>query len=319
MSLKIINIGTLCLSSVSLFGSIALDMKNRKTAGLTTPNGVIGLILRISLFVWSIESIFVALKAETYVTDNMSLVEQRVGITPNFTAAQATVSLATICLFGIFIYYWVSVSALMPQSKLLGDAKKMIDKYPLMVPIGLAVYYVIYLGFFFGPLVIWNGQLLRYSFWRALIQAVVQIILGLFLLPVLLYLIYALIRYIAAKSIAQSGETGLDKVTMALLRIIFTNIALIFFLILAPATNLVLDRTLLFQEIPFTHPVYSKPATTMMGVAQGITGLVGFIVSLIFLGKYMPVKRRTNSGSSKGKANQVSDRSRVDAKASATN
>ncbi|KAJ2987872.1 hypothetical protein HDV02_005908, partial [Globomyces sp. JEL0801] len=107
----------------------------------------------------------------------------------------------------------------------------------------------------------------------------VQIILGLFLLPVLLYLIFALVRYIAMKSIAKSGESVFDKVIMALLRIIFTNIILICFLVISPATNLVLDRTLLFQEIPLTHPVYSKPATTSMTATQTITNLHGFIVS----------------------------------------
>ncbi|KAI8894297.1 hypothetical protein BC833DRAFT_652213 [Globomyces pollinis-pini] len=317
MSSKILNLGALALSGIMVFVSVILDVKNRKTAGFGTPNGVIGLILRISMFTWSIESAFVYLKAETYVIDNMSLAEQRVGINPNFTAAQATISLAVMCLFGIFTYYWVSVSALMPQSKLLGNAKKMIDNNPLMVPIGLIVYYVIYLGFFFGPLFIWNGQILRYTFWRALIQAVVQIILGLFLLPVLLYLVYALVRYIATKSIAKSGETGYDKVTLALIRIIFTNIVLICFLILAPATNLVLDRTLLFQEISLSHPVYSKPATTMMGAPQTITNLSGFFVSLIFLGKYITVKQRSTSGASQGKTNN-SERSQVAVKASVT-
>ncbi|KAI8894296.1 hypothetical protein BC833DRAFT_605455, partial [Globomyces pollinis-pini] len=206
----------------------------------------------------------------------------------------------------------------MPQSKLLANFKKLIDKYPLMIPIGLAVYYVIYLCCFFGPLLVWNGQWLRYSFWRALIQALVQIILGLFLLPVLLYLIFALVRYIASKSIAKSGESGFDNVTMALLRIIFTNIVLICFLILAPATNLVLDRTLLFQEIPLTHPVYSKPAITLMGTPQTITNLVGFFISLIFLGKYITVKKRTTSASSHGKTNHASERSHVAVKASVT-
>ncbi|KAJ2995049.1 hypothetical protein HDV02_001126 [Globomyces sp. JEL0801] len=319
MSSKILNFSALALSSFSLLVSIALDVKNRKTAGLMSSNGIIGLILRISLCLGVLLSVLVNIKGETYVTDNKSLAEQRIGVTFYLCGAQATVSLAIICLFATFTYYWVSVSALLPKSKLLGKVKILIDRYPLMIPIGITVYYVIYLALYFGPLLIWSEQLLRYSYWRTVIQSMLQIILGIFLLPVLLYLIYALFRCMAMKAIARPGEPVFDKVSKALLRIIFTNIVLICFLILAPATNLVLDRTLLFQEISQTHPVYSKPAITMMGVPQGITSLAGFVVSLIFLGKYITVKQRTNSGSSKGKANQVSDRSRVDAKASATN
>ncbi|KAI8892702.1 hypothetical protein BC833DRAFT_662184 [Globomyces pollinis-pini] len=316
MSSKILNFSALALSSFSLLVSIALDVKNRKTAGLMSSNGIIGLILRISLCLGVLLSVLVNIKGETYVTDNKSLAEKRIGVTFYLCGAQATVSLAIICLFATFTYYWVSVSALLPKSKLLGKVKILIDRYPLMIPIGIAVYYVIYLGFFFGPLLIWNGQLLRYSFWRALIQAIVQIILGLFLLPVLLYLVYSFVRYMAVKSIAQSGDNNFDKVTMALLRIMFTNVVLTCFLILAPATNLVLDRTLLFQEISLTHPIYSRPAMTMMSLPQGIMNLTGFFVSLIFLGKYITVKRRTTSTSSKGKTKEPSERSNAVVKAS---
>ncbi|KAJ2984704.1 hypothetical protein HDV02_000936, partial [Globomyces sp. JEL0801] len=120
MSLKTFNYATLAISTVTLLGSIILDVKNRKTAGLTTANGIIGLILRISLFIWSIESLIVYIKGETYVIDNLLMAEQRVGITPYFVAAQLTISLSIMCLFATFLYYWVSVSSLLPNSKLLG-------------------------------------------------------------------------------------------------------------------------------------------------------------------------------------------------------
>ncbi|KAJ2995050.1 hypothetical protein HDV02_001127 [Globomyces sp. JEL0801] len=110
----------------------------------------------------------------------------------------------------------------------------------------------------------------------------------------------------ATKAIARPGEPVFDKVSKALLRIIFTN------------ADLFLDTGSSNQlEISQTHPVYSKPATTMMGAPQTITNLSGFFVSLIFLGKYITVKQRTTSGASQGKTNH-SERSQVAVKASVT-
>ncbi|KAI8892701.1 hypothetical protein BC833DRAFT_348452 [Globomyces pollinis-pini] len=124
----------------------------------------------------------------------------------------------------------------------------------------------------------------------------VQILLGLFLLPVLIYLINALYRFITAKDASQDSANDelVRKVTMALIRMILTNMMLIVFMIMAPATNLVLDRTLLFEEIQITHPIYAQSATTMFTSTQSIVNLTGFFISLLFLGKYTTRKKIEN-------------------------
>ncbi|KAJ2992756.1 hypothetical protein HDV02_002868 [Globomyces sp. JEL0801] len=292
-SLIYLNLTTLGLSVISIISSIVLDVKYWKTSGLTTPNGIIGLIMRISSLLWCVQVVAVLFKAEKFVTESKSLVEQRMGITVDLCAAQVFVTLNVMCIFASFIYYWISVATMLPISKLLGKTKKLIDKHPLMVPIGLLVYYLIYLACFFGPLLVWKGQLLRYSYWRVLIQAMVQILLGLFLLPVLIYLINALYRFITAKDASQDSANDelVRKVTMALIRMILTNMMLIVFMIMAPATNLVLDRTLLFEEIQITHPIYSQSATTMFTSTQSIVNLTGFFISLLFWGSTPQEKR----------------------------
>ncbi|KAI8900652.1 hypothetical protein BC833DRAFT_580881 [Globomyces pollinis-pini] len=69
-------------------------------------------------------------------------------------------------------------------------------------------------------------------------------------------------------------------------------------MVLAPATLLVLDRTLLFQEIPLTHPLYVRRAASTATAPQALLNLTGFCVSFIYLGKYIVVK---NFGRSTGK------------------
>ncbi|KAI8897511.1 hypothetical protein BC833DRAFT_593602 [Globomyces pollinis-pini] len=264
-SLLLVNIATNILSALSLAISLLLDIKNRKTYGLSNPNGIFGVIMRIAFFIWNILSPIVLNHAEKYVVEGASIAEQRIGITSVFCILQMAVSLGVMCLFAIFFYYWISMSALLPKSKLVA------------IPIFVAVYYLVYLIFFFGPLLIWKGQLLQYSFWRPMCQAAVQILLECFLVPVLFYFIYALFTYIASKStVGNSGGTSMfDNVSQALIRIICTNILLIIYLALAPATLLVLDNQL--PQCPLAP--------------QAFLNLTGFSVSLIYLGKYIVVKK----------------------------
>ncbi|KAI8897495.1 hypothetical protein BC833DRAFT_40573 [Globomyces pollinis-pini] len=307
-SLTLANNATSIISAASLLISLVLDFKNRKTSGLSSPNGIIGLVMRTALLIWGILGPLLLSIGDKYVTEGGSVAEQRIAMTVVFSIIQMCTTIGAMGLLATFFYYWVSVSALLPKSKVVGTAKKLVDQYPLAVPIFFAVYYLIYLCFFFGPLLVWPGQqLLRYSFWRALCQATIQILTGSFLIPVFFYLIYALIRYIASKSIVRdSGDNSkFDKVAQALVRIICTNIALIVYLVLAPATLLVLDRTLIFQEIPLTHPLYVRRATSMGTAAQAILNLTGFSVSLIFLGKYIVVKKRGSSAGSSQKKSTV--------------
>ncbi|KAI8897494.1 hypothetical protein BC833DRAFT_621182 [Globomyces pollinis-pini] len=286
-----VNIATNIISGLALAISLLLDINNRKTTGLSSPNGIIGVIMRTTFLIWNILSPIVLNHAEQYAVEGASIAEQRIGVTTVFSIVQVSISLGVMCLFATFFYYWISVSALLPKSKLVGSAKTFVDQHPLAIPIFVAVYYLVYLCFYFGPLLMWKGQLLRYSFWRQLCQAVVQILIGCFLAPVLFYFIYALFKYKTSKSTVGDSEnhSNFDVVSHALIRIIFTNIALIFYMVLASATLLVVDVSLIFQEIPLTHPLYTSRAVTRSTVAQAFLNLTGFSVSLMYLGKYIKV------------------------------
>ncbi|KAI8893920.1 hypothetical protein BC833DRAFT_606839 [Globomyces pollinis-pini] len=278
----ILSITAFSISICFLLLSFVLDIRDfKKTTPGTNGSTYCCLLLRIGMFFYSVSTMVYLPDYENY----PSFVEQKLGITKPLIVAQLFISFAGIAMFGLFFYYCINFSVILPNANLLIWLKTMNDSNPLAYPIILVLFYMVYLVAFFTPLFMWPEQQLRYFFWRQLMQSIIQLSLAIFLIPVLLNTIVCLFYYMAATRTERTASGVMDNITLAFVRMIVINLILIVYLVWAPAVQLVLDPTLMFQAIPLNHTIYQLPAPKM----NWMFGYSGAILSMTSLGKYIKV------------------------------
>ncbi|KAI8893295.1 hypothetical protein BC833DRAFT_625018 [Globomyces pollinis-pini] len=257
----------------------------RKPTFQHQPTTVYGFFLRLFTFVNAVTSLFYIPTFEKY----GSFVEQKIAIQNVFAIVQLTTGIFTMSLLGLLFHYWLSMAPLLPTAKIVNWFKIRNDMNPLILPVSLSILYCVYLGFMFGPLLVWSEQKLRLFFWMQLVQSTMQFLSALLVLPVILNLFTVYIVYQSTKR-AQKNDARMDNISFALLRVIFISTFSFMALIWTPMLNLVLDPTLIFQSIPSNHPIYSRPCPKFSGWYYG---LVGAVASLTSLGKYLKLRQNT--------------------------
>ncbi|KAI8898231.1 hypothetical protein BC833DRAFT_590568 [Globomyces pollinis-pini] len=265
--------------------SLTVDLIYYKTSLIFSHKGYLELIIRISIFPWSIASFYYFSQSNSFKT----FVDQKIGLTIWLIIIQWSVAILVLSLFGLFLKYWITIQTLVPTTRFAEWLRARIERKPYAILQIVSCAFIVYLTICVTPIFFWRDQQLRYFYWRQFVQSILQLSLGLFLIPVFFHLVMGFTKYISDKNKTQVSKNWeiFDNVTFAITRIIIANICLMVYLLIVPTSNLFFDYDLILYKIPTDHYINTIPAPDLFTIANIFASFTGGGLSILFLAKYI--------------------------------